>query len=232
MTQAFYILLGFLPSIAWLIFYLKKDEDPEPRKKIVEFFLLGGLAALIAAGLETFLLRSINPLRIKGAPKLLLIFLGVALIEETLKFLPVQIRGIRDLNMDEPVDIMVYMISTAMGFATAENIALFFSRSLRFIEVFAYSGLRFLGATLLHALSSGVLGYFLALSFYHEKKSLAYKTIGFLAAITLHTFYNFSIIKMQRFAHVTLPALLLSFMFFLLLYLFQRAKELESICKS
>ncbi len=231
MNRITYILLGLLPSFLWLLFYFKKDEDPEPKKKILELFLLGAVGALFAAIIETFLLRWVNPLEIQEVPKFMLLFFGVAVIEEVLKFLPVQLRGIRNFNMDEPVDLMVYMVSSAMGFASAENIALFFTRKLKFLEVFAYSGLRFLGATLLHALCSGIIGYFLALSFYEKRKKVSYLFSGFSLAIVLHTLYNFSIIRMKKFSHFTFPALLLAFMFFAVLYFFQKAKGLDSLCK-
>jgi len=38
-----FILLGLLPSFAWLFFFLKEDTHPEPKKMIALVFFLGGI---------------------------------------------------------------------------------------------------------------------------------------------------------------------------------------------
>ena len=56
--------------------------------------------------------------------------------------------------------------------------------------------LRFLGSTLLHSISSGILGIALGLSLYMEGlKRYFYVFIGFLFAIALHSIFNFFIIR-------------------------------------
>jgi len=56
--------------------------------------------------------------------------------------------------------------------------------------------MRFIGATLLHTIASGIVGLFMALSFY---KSRMVKKIslfaGLVIAILLHTFFNFFIMN-------------------------------------
>ena len=57
------------------------------------------------------------------------------------------------------------------------------------------SNLRFVEATLIHVVSSSMVGFFLSLGFYRSK---AYKglhvAVGLVLAIALHTFFNLSII--------------------------------------
>jgi RsiW-degrading membrane proteinase PrsW (M82 family) len=56
--------------------------------------------------------------------------------------------------------------------------------------------LRFLGSTLLHAVSSGIIGIMAGLSFYLEGyKKTFYLIIGFILAIALHSVFNFFIIE-------------------------------------
>ena len=65
-----------------------------------------------------------------------------------------------------------------------------------FIESLDLGVLRFVGASLLHVVSSGALGFFLAIGFY--KRGSVRKVdgfIGLLAAILLHTLFNLFILK-------------------------------------
>ena len=45
------IILGLLPGFAWLLFYLKEDLHPEPKKMLAKVFLVGALSAIAALGL-------------------------------------------------------------------------------------------------------------------------------------------------------------------------------------
>ena len=46
MTTTLYIILAVVPSILWLLFYLRKDKHPEPNKMVIKIFFWGILAAL------------------------------------------------------------------------------------------------------------------------------------------------------------------------------------------
>jgi len=231
MLPLIYITLGLAPSFIWLLFYLKKDIHPEPKRKILEIFCLGAVAAIVAALIETLLIQRFSFSQAKTNWSIFLLFLGVAVIEEVLKYAPIRMRFLKDVEFDEPIDALEYMITSAMGFAALENIFLFFSEQLKFLEVFLFSGLRFFGATLLHALCSGILGYFIALSFYNKKNSKLYTIVGFNIAVMLHTLYNFSIMSMNSFSRGAFTTLLLLFSFLLLLYFFKRIKKIKSVCK-
>ncbi len=52
MIYPLYIFLGILPSIIWLLYYLKKDTHPEPRLMILKIFFWGMLSALPAIFIE------------------------------------------------------------------------------------------------------------------------------------------------------------------------------------
>ena len=46
------IVLGLLPGFAWLIFFLKEDIHPEPKKMIAKVFFVGAVFTFIALGFE------------------------------------------------------------------------------------------------------------------------------------------------------------------------------------
>jgi len=187
-----YIFFGFMPSIIWLLFYLREEVHPEPNRLIIQVFILGMFSAGAALALEFLLLEGLKLLRIS---MLTLIIAGVAAIEEYVKYLVVKFRILRDPDFDEPVDAMLYMIIAALGFAAVENIlfiAPIFSQS--FSAGFSIIVLRFLGATLLHGLASGLIGFGIASAILHRRPHGAYLKSAFLAAIALHAAYNYLIL--------------------------------------
>ncbi len=118
-------------------------------------------------------------------------YVGAALIEEVVKFLAVQFVVIHNPEFDEPIDAMEYMIASALGFAAIENILVLFQSipngTAGTIQVWFY---RFAGATFLHALSSAIVGYFLALSWFHNKHSEKLIPVGLLLATIVHFVFN------------------------------------------
>ncbi len=201
LNYSIYIFFGALPSILWLQFYLRKDVKPEPKLMILKVFFLGILATVPAIFLETAFFEKINTLNLSEPFILFLnMFLGVALVEEFLKFFVIKEMVLDNPEFDEPVDAMIYMIVAALGFAAGENLLILFPlvNSGIWEELFEISLLRFLGATFLHALSSGIIGFFIGISFFEKEKREKLIFQGLCFATILHGFYNFSIIKMEK----------------------------------
>lgn len=229
-----YIFLGILPSLIWLCYFLRKDVHPEPKGKILAVFLGGVLAGFLAIffeiGFEKFISFFDFNLLLKN---FLIIFLGVALVEEISKYLVVKVQVLNSPEFDEPVDAMLYLIISALGFAGIENILLFFKPGLFSspFDPFLFSFLRFLGATFLHALSSAILGYFLALSLRFSKNHLQFLTAGILIATFLHGFYNFTIIEIEGFLKLYLLGILLLLAFIFVILGFKKLKRSRSVCE-
>src|SRR3989338_8102224 len=163
-----YLLLAFLPPVLWLLFYLREDRHPEPKRLLLATFIGGMAAAVIAVVAEIAILGQSGLLIFDGRaiPMALMAFLVIALIEEYVKYLPVKFLIEKRGEFDEPVDSMIYMMTAALGFAALEN-ALFL---LPILHTSVPAGIavtvnRFLGANLLHALSSGIGGIGLACAF-------------------------------------------------------------------
>lgn len=209
-----YIFFGVLPSIIWLQFYLRRDVKPEPKLMILKIFALGVLSTIPAIFLEIAVFEEFKRFGFSTSLFFILnIFLGVAFIEEALKFLVVKLGVLNNPEFDEPIDAMIYMIIAALGFAAGENILILitvgaqnsiagiFSSPLDSVfwgGIFEISLLRFLGATFLHALSAATIGFFIGLSFFKKEKRTKLLFIGLTLATLLHGFYNFSIIKIEN----------------------------------
>lgn len=123
-------------------------------------------------------------------------FLWAAAVEEIVKFLVVLFVVIRNPEFDEPTDAMIYMISAALGFAAIENILVLFQTisggTDAAIQIWL---LRFVGATLLHAVASATVGYFLALAWFYSHHCKKLITLGIGIATFLHLIFNILIFR-------------------------------------
>ncbi|MFH1462407.1 MAG: PrsW family intramembrane metalloprotease [bacterium] len=233
MSYLLYIIFGIIPSFVWLLFYLRKDSHPESKKMILKIFLFGMVAALPAILLEIGIIETIRETSFSPfLISILSIFVGVALVEEFLKYLVVRGKALHSSELDEPLDVALYMIIAALGFAASENILILLSLGPAFLlgETFSISLLRFLGATFLHALCSGLLGFFLAMSFCEIKHRGKLLILGLTTAALLHGLYNFAIIKIEGSLSFLIPVLVLLSLAIFLTYGFKKLKKLKSIC--
>jgi RsiW-degrading membrane proteinase PrsW (M82 family) len=190
-TALFAFLGGILPSFIWLWFWLREDrKHPEPRHLLVACFVLGMAGVIVAIPLEKLSQNFFS------AP--LFVFLAWALIEELLKYGAAFVGGMHTQAEDEPLDAMVYLLTAALGFAAAEN-ALFLLSPLTQGNVFVgilTGNIRFIGTSLLHVISSCIIGGAIALSFYKRKKIRhEYFWLGLILATAVHAAFNFFIIN-------------------------------------
>lgn len=156
----------------------------------------------------------------------LIAFLGIAIIEEYFKYGAVRILVEGRPEFDEPIDAMIYMITAALGFAALEN-ALFIVPTIaeNFDIGFQLTANRFIGANLLHATGSGIVGFFLARAFFSHYKH-HFLAIGILLASLLHALFNYIIIKKGLLpGSVDLLILLLSIMTLMVLIEFEQLKK-------
>ena len=119
-----YLIFGILPSLIWLFYYLKKDLHPEPKRMILKIFIYGALATIPVFFIQINLSQLLSQIRASlffvDYPiviELLKWFLVIAFTEEIFKYLVVKLAVFRSRELDEPVDIMIYMIVAAFGFA-------------------------------------------------------------------------------------------------------------------
>jgi len=185
------ILSGLLPSFIWLWFWVREDRmHPEPRSLLIACFL-GGMGAVFAAIFAEKYIASVYT-----DPTIR--YTLWAAVEEIFKFIAVAIVALRSRSNDEPIDAMIYCIVVALGFAALEN-ALFIMGPLADGEIarsIVTGNMRFMGATLLHVVSSAAVGFTLGYVFYHGKvaKFIAI-IVGLLGSIAIHAAFNLSIIE-------------------------------------
>lgn len=212
MTVIYALIGGIIPALIWLWFFLREDaEHPEPKWLILAAFLAGMVAVLLALPTE-MLLKCVAsgtwPLHPWVAPFDTLgfcrdvggtdpVFLWAA-AEELLKYAVAVAVILWRKAVDEPIDAMIYLITVALGFAALET-GLFLLNPLGHGDVsggILTGNLRFMGAALIHTLSSAVIGFSIAAAYYRTYlvQFLSLCT-GLILAIVLHALFNHHIIE-------------------------------------
>ena len=138
-------------------------------------------------------------------------------------------KVLNNQEFDEPVDAMIYMIIAGLGFAALENI-LCLIPSISLSEILGISALRFVGATFLHALCSGTIGFFLALSIYEAKRKKLLM-VGIILATFLHGLFNYSIIVIEGSLKIIIPSLIIILLALFVSLGFKKLKKMKSVCK-
>lgn len=189
-TLVYAFLAGILPSLIWLWFWVREDIHPEPRWLIIITFL-GGFLAVIAS---IFAERYIAGFQLETSLQYTL-WAGV---EEVFKFLAIAVIALNSDFNDEPIDAMIYCVVGALGFAALENAFFLFQPIMggAIAESIITGNMRFIGATLVHLVSSASVGFALGYVFYKGYFAKIIATIiGLVTAITLHSAFNLSIIN-------------------------------------
>jgi RsiW-degrading membrane proteinase PrsW (M82 family) len=219
----FAIIGGVLPALLWLWFWLKQDaKKPEPRSLILLSFMGGMVAVPFVIPLEQAAMTMSDNEDV-------VIFLW-ALIEESVKFFIIYLIAFKSKFFDEPIDALIYLITGALGFSALEN-------TLYLINVIIQDGitlgalnmnLRFLGATILHVVSSASVGLAIAFSFYmHKHYRKLFVIIGIVGATALHTVFNLFIIDTSTISETLLVFSYYWFIVVVLILLFERVKIIK-----
>ncbi len=194
MPQTLAAILAFLgglaPALFWLWFWRKEDTaHPEPRKLVLLAFIAGMIAVPVVLPFQQWAVNAIE-----NQTYVLLVW---AFIEEVTKLLIAYALILRKKAIDEPLDPLIYLITVALGFAALEN-ALFIMHPLvsgKVIETLVTGDLRFIGATLIHVLSTAVVGSALAYSFFKSRSSkIVWAMGGVILATVFHALFNILIL--------------------------------------
>lgn len=198
------LFLAIVPAIFWFFVFLREEKfDPIPKKLITKVFVIGALSGLLAVLLElifalffpvsatkaVFEPNDVQKLAFMTAVFALLITIGAAAIEELVKIYTVKWFAYDNFQFNQVVDGAVLGVSAGLGFATLENIGYFLGVARAdfgtFVAVFV---VRFLATTLLHALTTGVAGYYLGEAKFSTDKGVFWE--GLLAAVLIHATFN------------------------------------------
>ncbi len=192
-TVIYAVIAGFVPSFIWLFFWLREDaQHSEPRSLLIATFVAGMLTVIAALVCEKYLSDLIADDTWR--------YISWAAVEETLKLIAVAIIALHGDYNKEPLNAMIYCTVVALGFAAVENtlFALGPISSGSIAESIVSGNLRFIGATLVHTVSSALIGFSLGYVFYrgYLAKFIAL-VFGLSAAIALHAAFNLSIISLS-----------------------------------
>ncbi len=219
------IILGLIPSLAWLIFYLHEDfRHPEPRSLVALTFIVGGLSAILVLPFQLVANQWFQKFGIPGLE--FRSFLVLAALEEISKFFVVFLFIRKENSFRfEPIHPMIYMIIAALGFAGLENIASLYNMNHEISKtIFEATVLRFVGATLLHSLSSGFIGYYWGKAMAAKQHYVPFILLGITVATLVHTTFNYLIIKTGP---ITYAVGFLIFVAFFVLHDFEDLKRFE-----
>lgn len=222
------VALGLIPSFVWMSFFYRRDCHPEPKYLVTKTFLMGIIISPFAVLLQLGFTHMNQWISVDYFnPNSSMFFLWAAFVEEVVKFYAVRLIAFKDPAFDEPVDAIVYMMMAGLGFAAIENILVLFRTIPDGINsAMTIWSLRFVGATLLHALSSGLLGYFLALSWFSRKHAKKFIFLGLGVATLFHFAFNaFLASSMNQYHGLVWATGLLLIMSFLVYILFDKIRD-------
>lgn len=174
--------LALAPGIAIIIFILYKDKfNREPPFVLFVSFLFGVLSTLPAIGLE----MAAGVFELSGIEgQLVFAFLGVALVEEFVKFVPLRLYSFTRRSFDEPMDGIVHGVMIAMGFAMLENVGYVYENG----ETTGW--LRMFTAVPGHASWGVIMGYYAGKAKFNYKHRGRILLTGLLLATFFHGLYD------------------------------------------
>ena len=182
---------GILPSLLWLFFFTHEDSSHrKPRAIIFGCFIGGAIAVVVSILAEKIIADSIVDSNTR--------YICWAAFEETIKFIVAGTIIFRTRLTEDPVDAMIYCASVALGFAAIEN-TLFILGPLSsgsLAQALVTTNMRFIGATLVHVVSSSFIGFMIGYVFYHGRfAKFVAAIVGLAGAVALHATFNLSIIN-------------------------------------
>jgi RsiW-degrading membrane proteinase PrsW (M82 family) len=184
-------------AILWIMYFDLKDSlQKEPRRMLLFGFVLGGVAAVLAAGFYDVLGQFGLPGRGDTPAAQLGYFMGVVgPVEEGSKFAVAWAVLFRTRWFDEPIDGLVYAATVAIGFASLEN-ALYANHASWGVQL-----ARAATTPLTHSLFSSFWGFGSGHALLMEKllrRRAVWLALPLLVAAAAHGAYDFAIITLDR----------------------------------
>ena len=227
MNNTFVLLfISILPVFLIGLFIYKKDKDKEPVNLLFKLFILGALSCFPAAIIEEIIAMFFGDINSLSLPLLFIyVSLGIAFIEELVKWIVVYRKGYNSKEFDHIYDALVYCAFVSLGFACFENILYIFADSS-----FKVGLLRAVTAIPGHVCNAIVMGDYLgtAKTFQlvrDESKEKVYLILSLLLPTFTHTVYDYCLFSGNG-------LLIIFFVFFLFsVYIFSyiRIKKLSNV---
>jgi RsiW-degrading membrane proteinase PrsW (M82 family) len=159
-------------------------------------------------------------------PRMIGFVLGVGVLEELCKALPIYLFLLRPGKLQDPLTSAFYGATSGLGFAIAEgatySLLYRFSLTRGDLDFGSYviaNTIRFVSLPLFHAILAGMVGYFMGLAAINPSRRSAIIFIGVAIAALLHGFYN-------TFAGNILGLLIIGFSILLFVTYIRRSKQM------
>lgn len=222
---------GILPALLWLWFWMHEENDHhEPRSLIIFTFMVGMAGVFVVFPLQQLTIyfgKFFVPTFAAGGIVALTIW---AFWEELTKYLAARFTAFKHASFLHPIDAFIYMTTASLGFSAMENTILLLGPLLRGEAITAINAaaMRFMGASLLHFIASGVIALCIGLTFYASKtKKFFALCAGLFIAVALHSMFNFFIINNDK--ENTLPVFLSVWVLVILLTIsLERVKKIKN----
>ena len=223
--------VSVLPVILLGLYIYKKDKNKEPTRLLIKLFVGGVLSCFLTFFITEVITVFIpffgsDPQKLSALELIPYVFIGIALIEETSKFIFVYKFSFNEIDFDELYDGLLYAGFVALGFDCFENLAYVYSSGI------SVGILRAVLAVPGHFCDGIMMGYFLGNAKYHslhnndskKKLNLFY---AILVPMLMHGFYDYCL-----FAQLDL-LLILFFIFVIVTYIYvsKKIKKISEINK-
>ncbi len=192
--------MAVAPSLFLVWYFYRQDiKKPEPKRLVTRIFFLGIFFTVPAIILEV-LFDAIFGL-VMGSTilfDLVKAFIIAALIEESIKLFVVIRFAYHQVHFDEVMDGIVYTIMASLGFACMENI-------IYVVECgFTIACVRAITAVPMHAVASGMMGYYIGKAKFSEDKTASNSLIfkGLWYAVLIHGTYDFFLFASPRIGYI------------------------------
>jgi protease PrsW len=227
------IVIATVPVLVLLLVFRRADHArPEPKREVFITMLLGFVACLPAAALEVALKRALGTWVLAGG-RFIDAYIVAGLIEEAAKMAVVFLWPWRR-RFDEVMDGVVYTSAASLGFGLFENLIYIDAHVAALVcsvpgvaplcsghstagssEAIVLGVIRGVTAVPMHAIASGIMGYFIGRARFHEwspaedafddlpdllpqrvPRSVAWLFFGLLAAVGVHGTYDWAVFAM------------------------------------
>lgn len=118
--------------------------------------------------------------------------IGIGLVEESVKLLPLVLLMLFTKQADEPFDLILYASICALGFAFVEN-TLYLLRT----DLVAVGG-RVLYASVAHMFFCSIVAYSMAMARHRGRSLVLFGALGLVLASVAHGFYNYWLLSPGR----------------------------------
>ena len=203
------------PALLVRYMYLKLESQNQQKKLIYSLYLLGIVLTIPILSLEFLLGRVEASISFSILmSQLLRSFIIVSVCEELSKGVIVIIFAYKKIEFDQFINGVVYAIAVSMGLATLENLLYLLRGGL------GLAILRTFTAVPLHAISAGILGYYIGRAKFStsgkQKRKLFLR--GVFYASLIHGMYDFILSSNpEYYLYVSIGAYLLLVVIFIIL---------------